>query len=167
MESYSGLGYFDTIEWVAVPEKTVPSASVRSTTASTLCDIPYLQVVHPWMTRRNKPSAADIEAQTDDEGVPYSLSRTLSSSISTKGIRQHAAHEMRVLRSGSEGEPPGGAASGDNAWDNVLAGEVDHETQPEHEPGSSTRSQAQSPKDSPLNTGERFTISYFPSDSGF
>jgi hypothetical protein len=85
--------------------------------------------------------------------------------FSTKGVRQQAAHEMRVLRSVNEGEPSGGTASGSNVVAPSQAEEVDRKTQA----GSSTRPQAQSskgPKDSPLNTSEHFTFSCCPSDFG-
>ena len=112
-------------------------------------------------TRIKSRGGADIEAQTNDEGVPrynLSLSHIFSSFFLTKGIRQQAAHEMRVFKSRSEGEPSGGTASGSN----VKTREVDHETQA----GASTRSQALSPKDSPLSSGEYFTICYCPSEFG-
>ena len=47
----------------------------------------------------------------------------------------------------------------------VLTRELDHSTQA-GAAGVSTRSQALSPKDNPLSSGEHFTMSYCPSDFG-
>ena len=66
---------------------------------------------------------------------------------------------MITLTSGHEGESSGAIGS------NVLVGEADREAQA----ASSTRSQAQPPKDGPSNEsnpGEHITISYHPSNFG-
>ena len=66
-------------------------------------------------TRRKLRGGADIEAQTNDEGVPYNLSSShiFCSLFSTKGVGQQVlAHEMRVLGSINEGEPSRGTTNG-------------------------------------------------------
>ena len=60
---------------------------------------------------------------------------------------------MSTLTSGREGESSGLTGS------SVLVGEADHEAQA----GSSTRSQAQPPKDGSYNPGEHVTISFYSS----
>ncbi len=63
---------------------------------------------------------------------------------------------MSTLTSGGEGEASGTTGS------NPLVEEADREAQA----GSSTRSQAQAPKDGPSNSGEYGTVSQYPSDIG-
>ena len=73
-----------------------------------------------------------------------------------KVVGLQAAHEMSTLTSGREGESSGVTGS------NVLVEEADFEAQA----GSSTRSQAQPPKDGPSNPGEHITIYYNRSNFG-
>jgi hypothetical protein len=72
-----------------------------------------------------------------------------------KGVGRQAAHEMSILRSWRKGELSGGTGS------NVLVEEVERGAQA----GSSTRSQAQAPKEGPPNSGKN-TSYYFSSGSG-